>query len=76
MVKVKRKSPETCPGSRSKLSPTVRDILCGYVSPNKQVFNWLRKSVIVCCDRTDCGSLFHIVGEAIAKHRLTMAILG
>ena len=30
----------------------------------------------MCCDRTDCGSLFHSVGEAIAKPRLPMAFLG
>ena len=30
----------------------------------------------MCCDQTDCGSLFHSVGEAIAKPRLPMAFLG
>ena len=30
----------------------------------------------MCCDRTDCGSLFHSVGEGIAKPRLPMAFLG
>ena len=28
------------------------------------------------CDRTDCGSLFHSAGEAIAKPRLPMVFLG
>ena len=28
------------------------------------------------CDRTDCGSLFHSVGEAIAKPCLPMVFLG
>ena len=28
------------------------------------------------CDQTDCGSLPHSVGEAIAKPRLSMALLG
>ena len=28
------------------------------------------------CDRTDCASLFHKVGEAIAKPHLPMAFLG
>ena len=27
-------------------------------------------------DKTDCGSLFHSVGEAIAKPRLPMSFLG
>ena len=31
---------------------------------------------IVCCDQTDCGSLFHSLGEAIAKPLLPMAFLG
>ena len=34
------------------------------------------KPIIVFCDRTDYGSLFHSVGEAIAKPRLPMAFLG
>ena len=41
-----------------------------------KVFSWLQKPVIVCCDQTDCGSLFHSVGEVIAKPRLSMAFLG
>ena len=28
------------------------------------------------CDQTDCGSLFHSVGEATAKPRLLMVFLG
>ena len=28
------------------------------------------------CDQTDCGSLFHSVGEAIAKLHLPLAFLG
>ena len=30
----------------------------------------------MCCDRTNHGSLFHSVGEAIAKPHLSMAFLG
>ena len=30
----------------------------------------------MCCDQTDCESLFHSVGDAIAKPRLPMACLG
>ena len=30
------------------------------------------KPVIVTCDRTDCGSLFHSVGEALVKPCLTI----
>ena len=30
----------------------------------------------MCCDWTDCGSLFNSVGEAIAKSRLPKAFLG
>ena len=48
----------------------------GYASLNKQVFGWLQKPVIVCCDRTDCGGPLHSVGDAIAKHCLPMAFLG
>ena len=33
-------------------------------------------SVIVYCDRTNCGSLFHSVGEAIAKPDLPIALSG
>ena len=47
----------------------------GYASLKKYDFSWLQKPVIVCCDRTDCGSLFHSVGEAIAKPCLPMAFL-
>ena len=32
--------------------------------------------LVVCCVPTDCGSLFHSVGEAIAKSHLPMAFLG
>ena len=63
--------------SRSKLAPTGEMYYGGgYASLNKKVFSWLQKPVIVCYDRTDCGSLFHSVGEAIAKPRLPMAFLG
>ena len=30
----------------------------------------------MCCDQTDCESLFHSVGEAIAKPHLPMVFLG
>ena len=40
------------------------------------VFSWLRKPVIVCYDRTDCGSLFHSLGEASAKPRIPITFLG
>ena len=35
-----------------------------------------RKPIIMCCDRTACRSLFHSVGETIAKSNLPMAFLG
>ena len=48
----------------------------GYASLNKWVFNWLRKPGTVCCDWTDCGSVFHSVGGAIAKSHLPMTFVG
>ena len=71
------KSKRKGPGTRSKLTPTGE--MCyggGYASLNKWLFSWLRKPIIVYCDRTGHGSLFHSVVETIAKTRLPMAFLG
>ena len=45
------------------------------VISTSKLFNWLRKPVIVCCNCTVCVSLFHSVGETIAKPYLPMTFL-
>ena len=47
-----------------------------YYSNTNRFLSWFQTLVIECYDRTDCGTLFHSVGEAISKPRLPMAFIG
>ena len=78
LIHLKRGSSWACQVLIQIIKHPLSEIYCvaSYASPNKYVFNWLQKHVIVCCEWTDCGSTFHSVGEAIAKPHLPMACLG